>query len=417
MLQGNKIALFPYIKDISRLLNPFERFRVLPKNDEFQAERVKRAGQSEGNNPLSIKGKIQEGWSKIKGVKRDPLVYLGVISILLFGGVFMTPTFFSSHQLGGSLPLPSYTPEFFSNKITENQLLFLGPNLNVFQSPDMYLVNDTAIKGVHSPLVISTQTLGVLVGDFEGVVLDSRKEILEYLVQDGDTLGSIAEKFGISLDTVLWANSLSKNSKVKSDQRLIILPVSGTLHEVRSGETLSSIAKKYKAKSSEIIAFNNLTGEQDIQVGDIFVVPDGVMPVQQTAVPLSDSWAPLASSYFIWPIAAPYRLTQGLHFPNAVDMSHGKCGDSIFAAAGGEVTRVRYGYNNGAGNYVRIMHPNGVTTDYGHLLTIFVNVGDKVSQGQLIALMGGQPGTPGAGKSTGCHLHFSVAGARNPFAE
>ena len=53
---------------------------------------------------------------------------------------------------------------------------------------------------------------------------------------------------------------------------------------------------------------------------------------------------------------------------------------------------------------------------YGHIAASFVNPGDQVSQGRIIALMGGQPGTPGAGLSTGCHLHFGVSGAKNPFA-
>ncbi len=53
---------------------------------------------------------------------------------------------------------------------------------------------------------------------------------------------------------------------------------------------------------------------------------------------------------------------------------------------------------------------------YGHIQTSLVNPGSQVYQGQVIALLGGAPGTPGAGSSTGCHVHFGVSGARNPFA-
>ncbi|MDP2741089.1 MAG: M23 family metallopeptidase, partial [bacterium] len=76
--------------------------------------------------------------------------------------------------------------------------------------------------------------------------------------------------------------------------------------------------------------------------------------------------------------------------------------------------RVKYGYNFGGGNYVTILHSGGIVTYYGHLMTIFVKPGDTVSVGDRIALMGGQPGMAGAGRSTGCHLHFGVIGAKNP---
>ena len=66
------------------------------------------------------------------------------------------------------------------------------------------------------------------------------------------------------------------------------------------------------------------------------------------------------------------------------------------------------------GNYVTILHGNGTVTYYGHLMALLVRSGDKVYTGQNIALMGGAPGTAGAGNSTGCHLHFEVVGARNP---
>ena len=137
---------------------------------------------------------------------------------------------------------------------------------------------------------------------------------------------------------------------------------------------------------------------------------------------LAAAQIPTSQSYFICPIALPCRITQNLHWYNAIDFSHGRCGDTIYAAAGGTVLKVkltnstsRLAYG-GAGNHITILHPNGVTTMYGHIATSFVSPGENVYQGQPIALMGGQPGTPGAGMSTGCHVHFGVSGTRNPFA-
>ena len=124
---------------------------------------------------------------------------------------------------------------------------------------------------------------------------------------------------------------------------------------------------------------------------------------------------PLGSSYFICPTSS-CRISQGLHWYNAVDFP-GKCGDPIYAVAEGKVQRVKYGWNKGAGNYLTILHPNGVVTMYGHILKSLVKPDQKVSQGDIIALIGGKPGTPGAGISTGCHVHFGVYGAKNPFAK
>jgi len=287
-----------------------------------------------------------------------------------------------------------------------------------YNSPALMIIQGNSIVEMSAPVTIFPKTLGSSGGFIEEQ--EQRKEIIEYTVESGDTLSSIAEKFNISLDTLLWANDLSKNSPAKMGQQLIILPVSGVLHIVKKGETLGEIAEKYKGDLQEIISFNELSDGGLITTGDNLVIPDGVMPPpkpkqtqsKQTDTPL----APLASSYFICPISA-CKISQGLHFPNAIDFINSeKCGSPVYAAAGGQVLAVKYGYNLGAGNYVKISHPNGVITIYGHLQAISISAGQEVSQGQIIGLVGGKPGTPGAGKSTGCHLHFSVYGARNPFS-
>jgi len=135
------------------------------------------------------------------------------------------------------------------------------------------------------------------------------------------------------------------------------------------------------------------------------------MPSTSTSI---STQAPVADSFFIYPTEG--KITQGVHWFNAIDVAN-KCGTPVYAAASGTVQRVMYGYNFGGGNYITIWHAGGITTYYGHLMTIFVKPGDIISVGDRIALMGGGAGMAGAGLSTGCHLHFDVRGAKNPLSK
>lgn len=353
---------------------------------------------------------------KIKGSMRTPCFCLGTISIILFISV----------SLGAGLILKSLdkkgdiTLSYLQNKGSEEKSLFIESANKAFQeAPEMIFVENSSIKPVSPPSTFSPQVLGALVSGYEPE--DAKKVITEYIVEEGDTLSSVAEKFNISLNTLLWANDLSKSSLLKNGQKLIVLPVSGLVYHVKKGDVLSDVASKYKATTSEIIAINDLGSEGNIYVGDILVLPNAKMPVSVPAY-TAPILTPLANSYFICPISAPCRVTQGLHWYNAIDFSHSKCGEPIFAAAEGEVVKVKLTSSTsrwafgGAGNTISILHPNGVVTSYGHIAVSLVDSGEKVSQGQIIALMGGQPGMAGAGLSTGCHLHFGVSGARNPFS-
>jgi len=349
--------------------------------------------------------KLNKGLKKNKRSLRDPLLYLGVLSSILFltlifgAGSILNPPF----QEGGTSFFSAAASEVF-NKFS-NQDLFISKKGKT-ETPDLNMVQENSLAGISSPTTLSFQVLGSLTDG-------GSKEITEYLVQQGDTFSVLSQKFGISTDTIVWANNLSKNAILQTGQKLIIPPVSGTIHHVKKGDTLGEIAKTYKSNAEDIISFNELSERGDIYIGDILVIPNGIMPSLPTP---SYPQTPLASSYFICPILSPCRITQGLHWYNAIDFSNGSCGDPIFAAAGGAILKVKYGWNSGAGNTVTILHPNGVVTTYGHLQTILVVPEQIVSQGQMIALMGGQPGTLGAGRSTGCHLHFGVQGSRNPFS-
>ena len=356
---------------------------------------------------------------KTKGSLKTPCLCIGVAAVFLFvlvsagSGLFLkyiaADSGFYLADMSRIFDSQNATDLFVSSLMTKE----LSP-----ESPQFILVGNSVLLASTPPTTFSSQVLGSLVAGHEAE--DAKKVITEYVVESGDTLSSLATKFDISLKTILWANNLSEKSIIKPGDKLVIPPVSGVIHHVKDKDTISGIAQTYKVKTDEIISFNHLSEENSIYVGDILIVPGGAMPVLLSQSQQTSSSVPLANSYFVCPHAA-CRITQGLHWYNAIDFG-GKCGDPIRAAAAGTVLKValttstsRWAFN-GAGNHITIMHPNGVVTMYGHISASLVSPGDTVSQGQTIALMGGQPGTPGAGLSTGCHVHFGVTGASNPFA-
>jgi len=352
---------------------------------------------------------IQECKVCNKGSFKNPFICLGILLFIsLFGvSVLGAQSVVKSLSIGDFSFLTAGPIVRFDSKDA-----FAKPIKNFLrESPEMTLIQGNSIVGVSPPVAVKTQTLGGLLGAVYATE-ETRDEIIEYIVEPGDTISLIAEKFNISFNTILTTNELNKKSIIRPGQKLIILPISGIVHHVKKGDTIGGITKRYKGEVGEIISFNNLSDEGDIFIGDILVIPNGVMPPPSKVTTTAP--VPLGSSYFILPHAAG-KITQGLHWYNAIDFG-GKCGDMVYAAAGGQVQRVRYGWNGGAGNYITILHPNGVVTMYGHIGSSFVSPGENVSQGDIIAVVGGQPGTPGAGISTGCHVHFGVRGARNPFA-
>jgi murein DD-endopeptidase MepM/ murein hydrolase activator NlpD len=239
-------------------------------------------------------------------------------------------------------------------------------------------------------------------------------QISMYVVRKGDTLPAIAKMFGVSVNTVRWGNDI-KDSTISVGQTLVILPISGIQHTVKSGDTLQSIANKYKGSLDEILQYNNLSKNAKLAVGDIIVVPDGevasVSTGSSSGVGTKAPSYPVYSGYYMRPLVGGIK-TQGLHDKYAVDFASAY-GTNILASAEGDVLIARgSGYNGGYGSYIVLKHPNGTQTLYGHLSAVLVNPGDHVEQGQVIGKMGNTGRVNGP---TGIHLHFEVRGARNPF--
>ncbi len=234
-----------------------------------------------------------------------------------------------------------------------------------------------------------------------------RDSIETYVVQDGDTIGTIAEQFGISQQTILWENKLTARSVIRPGQELAILPTSGLSHSVAKGETVASIAKRYKVDEREIREFNELSDDARLAVGQKVVVPEGTPPAIVIArprtpvrgTPSTPSTGSITNIGLINPTTYR-RVSQWFSYRHTgVDLA-GPTGTPIHAAEDGVV--VRAGWATGYGLHVLIDHGNGFATRYGHSSKVLVKVGDRVTKGQLIMLMGS------TGKSTGPHLHFEV---------
>ncbi len=107
--------------------------------------------------------------------------------------------------------------------------------------------------------------------------LKTRQDIQDYTVQSGDTLASVAAKFNITTNSILWSNNLSSTT-LKVGTKLLIPPISGIVYTVKPGNTAQSLAQTYDASASQITAFNDaeISG---LTAGEQIVIPNGTQPV------------------------------------------------------------------------------------------------------------------------------------------
>jgi murein DD-endopeptidase MepM/ murein hydrolase activator NlpD len=238
-----------------------------------------------------------------------------------------------------------------------------------------------------------------------------RDQVLKYEVQSGDTVSTIAQKFGISEDTIRWQNNLTSKGAIKVGQELEILPITGIAHKVQKGDTVYSIAKKYDTVAQGIVDFpyNSFSNDEtfDLAIGQTVIVPDGVKPAD---IPWSglarvkqitpNAGTVVASGQFVWPTGG--TITQRFAwYHKGMDIAN-SAAPSVLAADAGTVVVSGWPDNFGYGNRVVIDHGNGYRTLYGHMQQIYVVAGQTVKRGDAIGKMGS------TGRSTGTHLHFEV---------
>ncbi len=259
--------------------------------------------------------------------------------------------------------------------------------------------------------------------------------VIEYTVSPGDTLYTIAERLGVSVESIVWANNLNSENYLQPGQVLQVPAVSGVIHTVQAGETLEGIARHYGVDQANILAFapNGLSDPNQLQVGQRLVIPGGRVPepprpasarTEPRPAPVQ-SPPPPAQAAPAPPVAAappapppppppPARAAAGFTWPTVGIISQyfsayhrgldiaPPYGTPVRAAAAGVVVQASAGWNGGYGTMVVIDHGNGFRTLYAHLSRLDVSVGEAVEQGEVIGAVGR------TGIATGPHLHFEV---------
>lgn len=237
-----------------------------------------------------------------------------------------------------------------------------------------------------------------------------------YRIRQGDMIGFLAERYGVTQDTLISVNNIRSTRTIQPGQYIRIPSEKGILYTIKKdGETISEIAGRYDVDAAKCAFVNNTTVDSGYKAGTSIFVPGAEMDSMTLAEINGDLFRrPIHSryrltSYFGW---RPSPFTGRRSWHGGLDMA---CPSwtPIYAAMNGWVSEINY--NSTYGNYVVIRHGSGYKTLYGHMVvrTTDVKVGQYVTTNTIIGRVGS------TGNSTGPHVHFTVyknGRMINPFA-
>ena len=105
----------------------------------------------------------------------------------------------------------------------------------------------------------------------------TERGITDYVVKSGDTMESIAAQFGISAQTLKWANN-STSDAAQEGAILTVPRTDGVVYTVKDGDTVASLADKYKVDTERIVLYNDLASDESLVAGKRLVLPSGELP-------------------------------------------------------------------------------------------------------------------------------------------
>jgi len=261
-------------------------------------------------------------------------------------------------------------------------------------------------------------------------------ETVSYTVKRGDSLDKIGRAFHTTVEAIKYNNpSLKGRNRLSEGETLLIIKDNVIAYKVGKGESLFSIARKFGTSVGQIQELNP-SSSSEIQSGSILYVPIenftllkviGVEPITtvirksieknitlHTQKNSNQIPAKMVNNKTYWPVnwegvtsgyGVRFHPVLGRYIKHKGIDLRAQVGDKVHTFDSGRVTFS--GYMSGYGNLVIITHGGGIETRYGHLDKIYVVQGENVKKGSVI-------GSAGAtGRVKGPHLHFEVRNGGN----
>ncbi|MHB8398646.1 MAG: M23 family metallopeptidase [Candidatus Limnocylindrales bacterium] len=362
------------------------------------------------------------------GFPRERVIPIGVAALVLAASAFSVAGGAAANGGTGSTHAGGTTPRIAIGGSTGS---VGAPNqasgFSYGPGPAATAIDPGLPSGSGAPFTPADPSLAPQVGPFlaDGTLLmpvavntivpDGSSKLVSYTVRSGDTLTGIANRFGVSMMSIWWANKLTSKDQLHLGQTLVIPPVSGLVVTVASGDTLAAIASRTGVSASEILSYNGLT-DSNLVIGQKLIIPGAVgkaiptpKPVAQAAVRTSGGGgvvvyhsapASYAGGRFAWPVPGGYISQYFWSGHLAIDIA-ASYGSPIEAAAPGVV--IFAGWKNDGGGYqVWLSHGSGLYTAYYHMSAFTVAIGERVGRGSQIGRIGM------TGMATGPHCHFEV---------
>lgn len=153
--------------------------------------------------------------------------------------------------------------------------------LNVAQMtklPELTPIRNQADSDALLLSIVPTDTTVLAKPQVVATAEKSKRDIIHYVTQPGDTVSALADKFHITADSIRWSNNLGGNN-LAAGVNLLIPPINGVVYTVKAGDTPSSLASRYNADEGQIISYNDAE-INGLQPGEQIIIPNGhIQPV------------------------------------------------------------------------------------------------------------------------------------------